>query len=63
MSKVSQPKVSPQEKQWQVEDAMRTLQRAEQIKSDRGLMAGVKKAAADLQKVVNKSSPKPRSKK
>ena len=35
--------VSKQERQWQVEDAMRTLQRAEQIRNDKALMNDVKK--------------------
>jgi hypothetical protein len=47
---------------WAVQDAMRTLQAAEKIKGDKQVMAGVRKAAQDLQKVVgkppSKSSPK-----
>lgn len=62
MSKQSYPKMSAEDikrnRQYEVEEAMRVLQRAEQIKSDRGLMSGVKKAAADLQKVVGKATPK-----
>lgn len=44
--------VSKQERQWQVEDAMRTLQRAEQIRNDKALMNDVKKSMVSLQKMV-----------
>ena len=44
--------MSKQEREWQAEDAMRTLQRAEAIKKDSRLMADVRKAAANLTKVV-----------
>lgn len=63
MSKAVQPKMSAEDRKWEVDDALRTLQRAEQIKNDRQLMPMVKKAAADLNKVVNKPTSKPRSKK
>ena len=41
-----------QERQWQIEDAMRTLQRAEAIRNDKNLMSDVKKAALSLNKMV-----------
>lgn len=55
MSKLEQSK---QERQWQVEDAMRTLQRAEQIRSDKALMNDVKKSMFNLQKMVMGGSTK-----
>jgi len=51
-------KMSADERRWQVEDALRTLQRAEQIKKDGGLMKDVKKAAMDLNKMVFGGTPK-----
>jgi hypothetical protein len=60
--KTSYPKMSAEDvkrnRQYEVEDAIRVLQRSEQIKSDRALMSDVKKAAAELQKVVGKPTPK-----
>jgi hypothetical protein len=54
------------QRQWEVEDAMRTLQRAEQIKRDGGMMRDIKKAAMDLNKLVmggpTKSKPTPKKK-
>jgi hypothetical protein len=47
-----------QERQWQVEDAMRTLQRAESIRNDKKLMGDVKKSMMDLQKMVMGGQPK-----
>lgn len=41
-----------QERQWQVDNALQTLQRAEQIKKDAGLMRDVRKSASDLTKAV-----------
>jgi len=56
-------KRSKESLQYEVQDAMRILQRAEQIKGDKQVMSGVRKAAADLNKVVgNKPAPKPVSK-
>ncbi len=55
-------KMSADERRWQVEDALRTLQRAEQIKRDGGLMKDVKKAAMDLNKMVFGGEPKSSSK-
>lgn len=44
--------MAKQERQWQVEDAMRTLQRAEQIRNDKALMNDVKRSMVNLQKMV-----------
>lgn len=50
------------DRQWEIDDAVRTLQRAEAIKKDKFLMGGVKKAVADLNKMAFggpvKSTPK-----
>lgn len=40
------------DRQWEIEDAMRTLQRAEAIKKDKFLMGGVKKSIMNLNKMV-----------
>lgn len=60
-----QPTVSAaqkkQERQWQVESALSTLQRADQIRKDKGLMADVKKAASSIAQAVGcnaKAAPK-----
>lgn len=45
-------KFTQEDKRWKVEDALRTLQRAEAIKKDASLMKDVKKAALDLNKMV-----------
>ena len=55
-SRLSQPKISPEEKQWRVNDAMNTLRRAEEIKKDRSLMRDVQKSASSLMGVVNRVS-------
>ena len=57
-----QSKMSTEERRWQVENAMSTLKRAEEIKSDRKLMSEVKKSAAGLMNVVERAG-KPISKK
>lgn len=52
---------SAQDRQWEIDDAVRVLQRAEAIKNDKFLMGGVKKSIASLNKVVapmTKSAPK-----
>lgn len=41
------------EKRWRVEEAMRTINRAEELKKDRGLMSDVKKAAMEQAKRVS----------
>jgi len=50
-SKVS-PTVMKQERQWEIEDALRTLQRADKIRKDGKLMADVKKSIDNLQKMA-----------
>lgn len=42
----SRPRISAQEKEWRAQEALSTLTRANQIQSDRSLMADVKKYAA-----------------
>lgn len=37
---------------WEISDALETLQKAEEIRANRALMAKVAKAAARIQKVV-----------
>ncbi|MEY4332369.1 MAG: hypothetical protein RLZZ196_1107 [Bacteroidota bacterium] len=50
--KISVPRKSPMERQWEIEDAVRTLQRAETIRSDKKLMGEVKKSMNKLQNIV-----------
>jgi hypothetical protein len=45
-------KMSPEEKRWRTEDDLRTLQRAGEIQTDPARMNAVRKAAADLTKLV-----------
>lgn len=45
-------KISAPDRQWEIEDAVRTLQRAENIRKDKTLMAGVKQNVATLNKLV-----------
>lgn len=52
-----------EQRQYEINDAVRTLQRAEQIKNDKGLMAGVQKAAIELSKIAGKPSSGPKNKK
>lgn len=47
--KISLPKP---DRQWEIDDAVRTLQRAEAIKKDKFLMGGVKKSISDLNKMA-----------
>jgi len=63
------PRKSPMEKQWEIDDAIRTLQRAETIRQDPKLMGEVKKSMSKLQSIVmgpeakvSKPKPKPRLK-
>ena len=39
-------------RQYEIEDAMRTLQRADQIRKDGGMMRDIQRAASDLNKLV-----------
>jgi len=50
--------LSGPDKQWEIEDAMRTLQRAEVIRKDKALMGGVKKSMDSLNKMMFGGSPK-----
>ena len=59
---MSKPVMSKQERQWEIEDALRTLQRAEEIRKNSQLMSGVKKSITNLQKMafggsMKKSTP------
>ena len=49
---MSKPVISKQERQWEIEDALRTLQRAEEIRKNSQLMAGVKQSITNLQKMA-----------
>lgn len=71
IKKISVPKKSPMERQWEIEDAVRTLQRAETIRTDKKLMGEVRKSMSKLQSIVMgpeagmakaKPKPKPRMK-
>lgn len=55
---LKQPVMSKQEKKWEIEDALRTLQRAEEIRKNPTLMSGVKKSIVDLQKMAFGGSSK-----
>jgi len=54
--------ISKPDRQWEIDDAVRTLQRAEAIKKDKFLMGGVKKSISDLNKMAfggtTKTTPK-----
>lgn len=52
-------KKSAADRQWEIEDAMRTLQRAEAIRKDKFLMGGVKKSMDNLNKMMYGGSVKP----
>ena len=61
------PKKSPMERQWEIDDAIRTLQRAETIRQDPKLMGEVKKSMSKLQNIimgpeVKMAKPKPKPK-
>jgi hypothetical protein len=47
------------QRRYEVEDAMRILVRAEQVKRDPKLMADVRTLASDLKKVAGREPPKP----
>ena len=51
--------LSGPDRQWEIEDAMRTLQRAEAIRKDKALMGGVKKSMDSLNKLMFGGTPKP----
>jgi len=54
--------LSGPDRQWEIEDAMRTLQRAEAIRKDKALMGGVKKSMDSLNKMMFGGSTKPATK-
>ena len=54
--------LSGPDRQWEIEDAMRTLQRAEAIRKDAALMGGVKKSMDSLNKMMFGGTPKPAAK-
>lgn len=58
----SKPVVSKADRQWEIDDAMRTLQRAEAIKKDKFLMGGVKQSINNLNKMVSGGSTKGKKK-
>jgi len=47
-----------QERKWEVDSALSTLKRAEEIRKDSRLMADVKKAATEMQNIVNNAVKK-----
>jgi hypothetical protein len=49
--------LSGPDRQWEIEDAMRTLQRAEAIRKDKALMGGVKKSMDSLNKMMFGGTP------
>jgi hypothetical protein len=62
MANATMPQTSAREqaerRRWEVEDAMRTLARAEQVKRDAKLMADVRTLAADLKRVAGREPAK-----
>lgn len=52
-----------EQRQYEVSNALSTLQRAEQIKRDKGLMKEVQKSAADLTRAVGGANRPPAKKK
>jgi hypothetical protein len=52
MAKKTKVVLSGPDRQWEIEDAMRTLQRAEAIRKDKALMGGVKKSMESLNKLM-----------
>ena len=58
----AKPTISKADRQWEIDDAMRTLQRAEAIKKDKFLMGGVKQSINNLNKMVSGGSTKAKKK-
>jgi len=58
----AKPTISKADRQWEIDDAMRTLQRAEAIKKDKFLMGGVKQSINNLNKMVSGGSTKGKKK-
>jgi hypothetical protein len=59
---MSKPIKSMVDRQWEIDDAMRTLQRAEAIKKDKFLMGGVKKSVQGLNKMMTGGTVKSKKK-
>jgi len=59
----SKPIKSAADRQWEIDDAVRTLQRAEAIRKDKFLMGGVKKSVESLNKMITSTSIKKPNKK
>ena len=65
MAKISKPtSMSSQERQWEIEDALRTLQRADKIRKDSKLMGEVQKSLSNTYKMafggtISKAPSKP----
>jgi hypothetical protein len=66
MPSPAMPKMSAEDRrrqrQYEIDDAMRTLARAEQIKQDAELMGDVRKLATDLKRVAGREPKKPERK-
>lgn len=58
----SKPVKSAADRQWEIEDALRTLQRAEAIRKDKFLMGGVKKSVQNLNKMMTGGSTRSKKK-
>jgi hypothetical protein len=56
----SKPVKSQADRQWEIEDALRTLQRAEAIRKDKFLMGSVKKSVQNLNKMMTGGPTKKR---
>jgi hypothetical protein len=48
------PQMSGMDRKWQVEEALRTLQRAEEVKQDPKMMRDVQQLARDQRKALDK---------
>jgi len=57
------PEDTKRMRQYEIEDAMRTLQRADQIRKNGGMMRDIQKAASDLNKLVMGGSTTGKTKK
>lgn len=56
--KTSSPAMVKPDRRWEIDEAMRTLARAEQIKRDPKLMADVRTLASDLKRIAGREPPK-----
>ena len=59
-SKISKPSMSQQERQWEIESAMSTIQRYNDIIKNKELMNAVKTKVNEMQKAVNGGAIKKR---